>query len=285
MKTAWKHIRRSPYQAFAAILIMFLTFLSISVFSYFVYGSSKVIEFFESKPQVTAFFKDEASKENIDAVTSTLNQSGKVSSVKYVSKEEALKIYQAQNKEDPLLLELVTKEILPASLEVSTYEIADLTYVADVFKNEPFVEQVVFYKDIVATLTSITNAVRQIGIALIILLSTISIILMATIIGFKISQKREEIEIMKLLSATNWYIRWPFLYEGIFYGIFGAVLGWLAATGVLMYVTPMIQTKMGGIPVFPFPYIIMLSLLGIEVGIAIVLGFFSSFLAVLRYLK
>ena len=60
VKTSMKHIRRTPYQALAAICIMMLTFLAISVFAFIVFGSSVVINYFESKPQVTAFFKDEA---------------------------------------------------------------------------------------------------------------------------------------------------------------------------------------------------------------------------------
>jgi cell division transport system permease protein len=63
-----------------------------------------------------------------------------------------------------------------------------------------------------------------------VLLSLVSIFIMATIIGIKISQKKEDIEIMKLIGATNWYIRWPFLTEGILYGIIGAVVGWAIAT-------------------------------------------------------
>ena len=108
---------------------------------------------------------------------------------------------------------------------------------------------------------------------------------MATIIGFKISQKREEIEIMKLLSATNWYIRWPFLMEGIFYGIIGAILGWGIASGVLLYTTPFLSTFLQGISLLPVSPILLFELLGIELIVAVLLGTFSSFLAVLRYLK
>ena len=63
LKTAWKNIRRSPYQALAAILIMSLTFLAISFFAFLLYGSSTIITYFESKPQVTAFFRNEASQD------------------------------------------------------------------------------------------------------------------------------------------------------------------------------------------------------------------------------
>ena len=89
---------------------------------------------------------------------------------------------------------------------------------------------------------------------------------------------------MKLLSATNWYIRWPFMYEGIFYGITGAFFGWVFATGVLLYATPFLKSFFG-IPVIPISPLFLFGLLGAEVLVAIILGVFSSFLAVLRYLK
>ena len=224
--TTWKHVRRSPYQAIAAIMIMMLTFLAISAFTFLFYGSSKIITFFGSKPQVTAFFKDDAKQEDIEVLKASLMQSGTIASVKFVSKDQALQLYKEQNKNDPLLLELVTADILPSSLEISTTKLEDLAPISEALKVSPLVSEVIYQKDVVSSLTKWSNALTRIGIGLITLLSLISIILMATIIGFKISQKREEIEIMKLLSATNWYIRWPFLMEGIFYGIIGAILGW-----------------------------------------------------------
>lgn len=284
-KTTWKHVRRSPYQALAAIMIMTLTFLAISVFTFLIYGSSRVISFFESKPQVTAFFKDEAKQQDIDSLKQSLLQTGTVANVKFVSKDQALQLYKEQNKNDPLLLELVTADILPSSLEISTVRLEDLGPVSEALKASPIVSEVVYQKDVVSSLTKWSNALRQIGIGLITLLATVSIILMATIIGFKISQKREEIEIMRLLSATNWYIRWPFLMEGIFYGVIGAVIGWSIASGVLLYVTPFLATFLQGIPLLPVSPLLLIELLGIELFVAVLLGTFSSFLAVLRYLK
>jgi len=113
---SWTHIRRSPYQALAAILTMFLTFLVSGAFGLTVATSLLVLQYFESKPQATVFFKDSAEKEQIDALKTTLEATGKIAGIKYVSKEDALLIYKEQNKNDPLLLEMVNADILPASL-------------------------------------------------------------------------------------------------------------------------------------------------------------------------
>jgi len=285
IKTTWKQIRRTPYQALTAVFIMMLTFLSISVFSFIVFGSSIVIKYFESKPQVTAFFKDEAKQENINQLENSLEQTGKISHMRFVSKKEALQIYKEQNKADPLLLDLVTADILPASLEISTSKIDDLGAVSDALKGSPYVSEVVYQKDIVATLSHWTNAIRIIGTSIIIVLTLVSIFIMMMVIGFKVSQKRDEIEIMRLLSATNWYIRWPFMLEGIFYGIVGTLVGWLFASIGLLYATPYLQSFLKGIPLLPVSPLFLLLLLLAELLIAIALGVLASFLAVLRYLK
>jgi cell division transport system permease protein len=285
VKTSWKHIRRSPYQALAAIFIMVLTFLALSVFAFIIIGSSMIIDYFESKPQVTAFFKDDAKPENIAVLQDQVEATGKVAEVKFVSKKEALQIYRQQNKDDPLLLELVTEDILPASLEISTKNIEDLAPISETLKGSPYVSEVIFQRDVVSQLTRWTDAVRKIGVVVIILLSLVSVFIMATIIGFKISQKREEIEIMRLLSATKWYVRWPFILEGIFYGVIGAIIGWAIASAGLMYATPYLKSFLGSIPLLPVSYVFLFVLLAAELLIAIILGSYASFLAVLRYLK
>ena len=285
LTTAWRNIRRSPYQAIAAILVMILTFLTFSIFSLIIFSSSKVVSFFESRPQVTAFFKDEAKKEDINGLKNTLSQSELVSSVKFVSKDEALRIYKEQNKDDPLLLDLVTADILPSSLEISTHRIEDLALVSDTLKKSTIVAEVGFQKDVISTLTSWTNALRKIGISVVIILSVVSVFIMAMIIGIKISQKKEDIETMRLIGAGGWYIRWPFIFEGIFYGLVGALIGWLISMGTLFYAAPYFSSFLRGIPIFPISPVFLVELLGLEILLAIILGAFSSYLAVLRYLK
>jgi len=285
MGTTWRNIRRSPYQAIAAIFVMMLTFLAFSLFALIIFGSTRVVDYFESKPQVTAFFRDEAKEADIEALGNSLKESGLISEVKFVSKEEALKIYKEQNKDDPLLLDLVTAEILPASLEIATYKIEDLALVSETLKKSTIVQEVVFQKDVVSTLSSWTGALRKIGLAVVVILSMVSVFIMVTIIGIKISQKKSDIETMRLIGAGSWYIRWPFILEGVFYGLVGALMGWLISVGALFYVTPYLSSFLKGIPVLPISPVFLLELLAAEAVVAIILGAFSSYLAVLRYLK
>lgn len=283
LSTSWYHIRRSPYQAFAAIFIILQTFFVASVFSFVLYGSAHVISYFESLPQATAFFNSDAKDENIQALEAQLRQTGEISKMHFVSKQEALQIYQNMFKNDPLLLEFVTADVLPASLEISTAHLDDLANITKLLKNSSFVKEVVFPQDVVSNLTRWTSALRKIGTALTALLAVDSMLLMIIIIGIKISQRRDEIEIMRLIGASSWYIRWPFLFEGMIYGVVGAFFGWVAASLVLFYAMPFVQAFIG--PAFSFSPILLVELFGVEFFLALFLGMASSFLAVLRYLR
>lgn len=284
-KTMWHNIRRSPYQALAAILIITQTFFVVTLFTFIIVGSSKIISYFESKPQVTAFFNDNAKLADIDALQKQLVSTGKIASIHFVSKQEALQRYKQYNKNDPLLLDLVTADILPASFEISTVNVSDLSGIASTLQNSPVVKNVVFQKDVVTTLTSWTNALRKIGTILIVVLGLDSIFIMLIIISIKVANKREDIEVMRLIGASKWYIRLPFLYEGVYYGIVGAIFGWLLAVVSLYWATPFLDSFLKGIPILPVNPLFLIIVLIFEVVLAVILGIFSSFLAVLRYMR
>lgn len=286
IKTAWQHIRRSPYQALAAIMIMLLTMFATSVFLIAAYGSSVILNYFESKPQITVFFKDEVKPTEIDSLKSNLAATGKVSSSKYISKEEALAIYKEQNKNDPLLLELVTANILPASLEVSANDVKYLGELNDIIKNEKIgIDEIVYQKDIIDSLISWTNAIRTIGIILVGFLTATSLLIILMVIGLKIGQKKEEIEILRLVGASNWYIRKPFIFEGAIYGAIGGLLAWAISYGLILYATPYLSSFLSGIPLLPIPSLLIMRFLGIEIATGVGVGVVGSLLAVWRHLR
>jgi len=286
IKTVAKYIRRSPYQAIAATLIMSLTFLTISVFALITILSVRLIDYFESRPQISVFFEPGTPQEKIEAARKTLESTGKTSSIKFISQEEALAIYREFNKDEPLLVELVSADILPPSLDVKAEVVTDLPALADLAQKSEGVDRVIFQKDIVDTLSQWTNAFRQIGVAIIAVLLIVSIFVILTIIGIKITIRRGEIEIMKLIGASDWFIRMPFILEGIFYSVFGAFIGWsVSYIALLIFASSGLQSFFSGVPIFPIEPIYMIAVLGIELFAAILLGAFASFLAVFRYLK
>lgn len=285
LQITWKHIRRSPYQALAALIIMVLTFFVISVFVLLSFGSEKILDYFETRPQITAFLKDEATEEQTETLKAQLTNTGKVANLKYISKQEALAIYREQNKDDPLLLEMVTADILPASLEVSAVDSASLPELAEILRGAEGVEEVLFQEDVVATLASWTQTTRKVGLILVSFLVLASLLVVLIIVGMKIAIKREEVEILRLLGASGGYIRNPFLLEGAFYGVFGALIAWGLAYLCLLYATPFLTSFLGEISLLPVPLWFMFAFLGSEVLLGALIGSLASFLAVRRYLR
>jgi cell division transport system permease protein len=280
-----RNLRRAPYQALTASMVMFMTFLCLSIFILLALGSQAILRYYESKPQAIAFFKDQTSDSDITSIQDALNKTGKVTSLHYVSKQEALQIYRDQNKDQPALLELVTANILPSSLEISTESPEDLGPIADVLKNEPVIDQVIYPADVVQNLSKATNIVRWVGGSATVFLIVFSSLIILIVIGFKIRLRRTEIETMKLLGASTWFIRWPFLLEGMTYGVLGAISGWLVSFGVLWYFTPMLKSSLGEINLLPVSPITMLSLLLVELVVALLIGGLGSYGAVRRYLR
>lgn len=287
IKTSWKHIRRNPYQSLAAILITTITFFTISFFAFIMLSSSIIINHLESQLEVVAFFKEDARQTDINSLQKSLRQSGQIEQLKFVSKKQALEKYRSMHKDDPILLELVTEDILPASLEISAKNTVDLPAIAEKLSNSVIVSEVKYPQDVVSKFTQWTNAIKMIGVGMVTVLAAESVLIIISIVGFKISQKREEIEIMRLLSATNWYIRWPFILEGIFYGIIGTILGWSAAIVCLLYAPPPVKIFLESMSVSfeSISAIFFLQLLAGELIIAIIIGIFAGSIAVLRYLK
>lgn len=285
IKFAKKNIRRTPFQALAASMILFLTFFALLTFLLIASGSQQILKFYESKPQVIAFFKDGTTENDIQAIQNALSTQGQVTQTKYVSKEEALTIYKERNQKDPLLLELVTASILPASLEVSTNSPEDLAPVAEILRQEPVVSEVIVPEDVVATLTSATTVIRWVGGATVLFLMLFSTLIILMVIGFKIRLKRDEIEILKLVGASPSFIRTPFILEGIFYGVVGAVAAWIAVYLLLWYFAPFIQSYLGEVELLPVNPLFMLALLGSAVVVAVIVGGLGSIGAVRRYLQ
>jgi len=284
-KTLNQHIFRSPYQSLAAVLVVSLAFFAVAAVLSIGLGSQKVLSYFESRPQVTAFLKDEVKPEEIESLKNKIEMHQTVKQVDFISKDEALKIYKEQNKDNPLLLEMVTAKILPASLEVSTKDLASLKQIAEELKNEPEVEDVIFQEDVIVTLSTWTQTIRKIGLALAIFLLAVSVLIILVILGIKISQRKDEIEVLKLLGASSGYIRLPLYLEGMIYGAFAALISWGLSYLAVLYVTPFLVKFLSGVPLFPVPILFMLELLAGLLVLGVVVGFLGSFLAVWRFIR
>ena len=285
LSSALVTMRRSPYQSLASILILSFTFFVAYSFSLFLVGSEKVLQFFETRPQVIAFFEIETTNDQIKRVTNEVGEKDFVSGVEFVSKEEALGIYREENRDDPLLLELVTAQILPASLEVSGRSIEDLPRIRETLEDYEGIDEVILQQDIIDSLSGWTRSIRLVGVISVALLGLVSLLIMVIIIGMKVVTKRPAIKIMRLIGATRWFIKSPFVFEGVLYGLLSSLLGWVGSVIALLYLTPWLKDFLGSIPIFPVPLAFYAVQLSVGTVLGILLGAFAGAIAVGRMIK
>lgn len=248
LKTSWKHIRRSPYQTISAILTMFITLLIAGIFSVTSFASIEMLRYFEGKPMITVFFSDRAGKVESDALVATLEATGKIANTKFVSKEDALSLYREQNKNDPLLLEMVTADILPASLEIMPTQPQYLSEIEPIIKAAEGVDEVVYQRDVVEALMRWTRGIRLILGVLVGLLAFNAVLVLLTITSMKIALRKEEIEILRLVGASRWYIRSPFIWEGGFYGAIGGMFASAVIIAIILWAREALLTFLGVVP-------------------------------------
>jgi len=298
LKTAWGYIRRSPFQALAASFVLSLTFFVATLVSVLVYSSSKLITYFSTRPQVIAFLKSDATEGGITSLQQKLTQDVNIKDVKYVSKEDALAIYKRSTSDNPLLGQLVSPSIFPASLEFSVTDLSFAQDIIDGIKGESVVDSVGFtaalggetsLNDVVSRLKTITTYVRVGGITFVGLLSMASFVVLLIITTMRVVARREEVEILNLIGATKGFIRSPIVIEAFIYTLFGVILGWAIAFISVLYLAPTIVTYFGEIPVLPKDALGIFGLFGIILGIEILggalLAFSGSMFAVSRVKK
>jgi len=176
-----------------------------------------------------------------------LIDSGKTLSVKYVSQTDAFKTYKELNKDNPLLLEMVTADILPASLEINAKKPVYLPQIAEFLQKKAGVNEVVFQKIIIDRLVQLTALIKTISLTFFIFLTITTMIILFTITHFKVALRKDEIELLRLLGASNNFIRWPFFQESLIFAFFSATSAFLFFIGLFFYFSPFINGYLRGI--------------------------------------
>lgn len=286
LKTAFDYIKRTPFRAFAAIFILTLTFFVATLVSVLVYSSSKVLNYFETRPQIIAFLKDDANQTEIADLEHKLEGDNRIKNVKFVSKEEALSIYKSATKDNPLLGELVSPSIFPASLEFSVNDLRFTQNIIDEIKSEKIVDSVGFtaslggesnLKDVVGRLKTITTYIRIGGVVFTGILALASFFMLLFTIMMRIASRKEEVEILKLIGATKSFISKPIFLESLIYTFLGVLVGWILAFTAVLYTAPSVVSYFGEIPVLPKDTLNLLKVFGVILSLEIVLASFLAF--------
>lgn len=248
MIQALSSLRKTPYQSASAILVLFFSLFLVAMLFISVTFLNGLLSYIETRPQVTVYFQSSIEEADILKVRDELLATGKVSEILYISKEDAYEIYRELTKDNPLLLEMTSPSILPASLEIYATRPDYLLEIADYLSTTEGVDEVQFQEVIVDRLLNLTSVIRQTALALTVFLAVMSVVVMAATTSFKIALRRDEIMTLQLLGASNFYIIRPFLSQGMLIAFIASVLAIGAVFGVHYALTPFLQGYLQGLP-------------------------------------
>ena len=260
--------------AVASVLIIFGSFLLISVnFNY-------ILKDVESQVEITAYLLDTADQATITLINRQIIGFEGVREVKFISKEEALEEFKQQV--GPELLEGIPNP-LPNSFRIKVHSPEVVVEVAQRIEKLQGVEQVEYGKGIVERLIKIVYWIRLIGIIVMAVFAAISVFIISNTIRLTVFARRREINIMKYIGATDWYVRWPFLLEGMFLGLVGSSI----AVGILAvaykYLCRAVQINLPMISLVPMEEFNIYALGFLLIGM--IIGALGSSFSIKRFLR
>jgi cell division transport system permease protein len=295
-KESLQGFTRNLSTAVGSIVTIFLSLLIIGIF--LVGGSmiNKLIQSVEDEVTITCYIADDASQTDINQVMSDIRDMGDVKQVSFTTKEEALENFSNSMTSNPDILEqLDGTNPLPASIDVELNEAQEVQSVAaQIAENSTFQkicdkpedpsESVIYGQGTVEKFFQVINYARTIGLALIIVMIFIALIFINNTIRLAILARRKEIAIMRLVGASNGFIRGPFLMEGALHAIIGSALACGVIECVKVFAIPQLQNSIKFLDfTLPSSYYIVFYVALVAAGL--VIGLIGSAFAMRRYLK
>ncbi len=233
LRRAWLGFWRNAVMSIAATATMVLMLLLLAGFWIVQAGLLAGLEFVEQKVEIVADLHDDARQEDVDDLVVRVRAMPEVDRVTFVSREEALERFraarEAQGQED--LTRYLETNPLHASIEVGLVDTRDFGLVSERLRGEAAVERVKNIKDLVDRVLTVTDFLRTSGTVVLLVIGFIVLFIIVNTIRLAVVARADEIEVMRLVGASDAFIRWPFVFEGAFMGLLGAVLA-LAVLGV-----------------------------------------------------
>jgi len=289
-KILLEDIKKEKLLSAANLVIMTITFLVLGLLIYIVAFSQTTLRTLEEEVKVTVYFKDEFTEDKIKTLIDELQKNPRVRDIKYVSKQQAYEIFKEENKNDPVILDALSPDILPASLYVRTKNIFEVPKVATDIEKVDGVEGVKFFKEAVERFTQLSTIVYIVGFVLAAMFILVSYSVIIATLRTAINSKGSEFEVMKLVGASDRYVVSPLLKMGLFFGLVASVFASLilALSTYLILQAGLFTTgvQFGFVQEIKIPLWIFTAIVsGTLVSSGLILGYFGSSAAIKKYLK
>ncbi len=290
-----QNFRRNWVMSLGAVITIYLSLLLVGIFIATGFVVNSVVQSVEDKVTIQIFLKDGAATADVNALQQELLSDALVDDVDYTSKDEALKKFKDDMKQSPEIIDQLEGNPLPASLDVTLKDPRTVEQmVANIKKNPMFTkvadrpdnpeESLKYGQQIVNKLFAFTRVIRIIEIVFVVMLGVVSLIFINNTIRLAIYARRKEIGIMRLVGASNWFIRTPFILEGVLQSLIGATLAILSVVSLQAAILPRLREAL------PFLAVSLTGGATAQISLSlilggIVIGVAGSWMAMTRYLK
>ncbi len=275
--------------------------LSIIVLALLVFGgliisnvlTKTALTSLQEKIDISVYFKSNTPEDDILKIKKSLESLAEVKGVEYISRDRALEIFKERHKDDPTItqsLEELKENPLLASLNIKAHDPKEYITIADYLEKADFkvwFEKVTYAQNalIIERLGRIIDTAEKGGLILIIFLALIAVLITFNTIRLAIYSSREEIGIMRLVGASNSFIRGPYVVEGIIYGLVAGILSVLIALPIIYFVSPYVKIFITEMNLWAYFTSHLIGILGYQLLFGIGLGVISSVIAIRKYLR
>lgn len=295
LKEASISFRRNWVMSLGAIITIFLSLLLVGASLMGGAIASSLVENVESKVTIQVFVKDDAATQDIEVLQRQLVTNPLVKSVNFTTKEQALENFKKTMSQSPEVVENLDGNPLPASIDVELKDSRNVeTVVASIISSDAFPkiadrpedpeDSLKYGQQIVKKLFAFTSVLRLVGAVFVVMLAVVSLIFINNTIRLAIYSRRMEIGIMRLVGASNWFIRGPFILEGIMQALIGAALAIVSLVAFQYLALPRLKETISFMAV-SIPSQVVMQISGVLVLGGIFIGAFGSWLAMRKYLK
>ena len=245
-------LKRNSWMSFASSGTVAVSRFVFGMFLILVMNMNRMVASLESQVEISVYVKDEVSDSGIHALEERITQMQGVESVKYVDRETAMVRFRERLGDQQFLLDsLGESNPLPNSFEVRVIRPDMVRTAAEAIAEMPGVETAKYGQDVVEHLFDITRLVRLFGLALMFVLALATLFIISNTIRLTVFARRKEVAIMKYVGATDWFIRWPFLLEGLVLGGLGGIVAALILRGAYRMIAAKIYDTLAFFPLSP----------------------------------
>ena len=278
-------IRRNGLMSMASLMTVALSLLILGIFTIMVLNLNNMASVLESQVQVTVYLQDSLKEAEIREVGTRITKLPGVTRVNFIDKVEAMSRFKPRlGAQQGLLAELGEANPLPNAFEVKVDRPERVKPVALAIAQLKGIEAARYGQEVVEQLFNLTRMVRIFGSVLIVFLGLAALFIIVNTIRLTVFARRREIGIMKYVGATDWFIRWPFIIEGVLLGSLGAGISSLLLTQLYGMVTGQVYGTLAFLPLLPqYPMLGYVNIFLLLAGVAI--GALGSIISVKKFLK